>query len=140
MHFREDNNRFLIVLELGDEIISSLTEFAERKNIEGGFFEGIGALNEAEIGWFDLETKQYIKKELFGQREILSLKGNIARDEAGKPIVHCHILLGARDFTCEGGHLFSGRISVTCEIFLEPTSPIIRGIDDITGLKLWKLA
>ncbi|HHS50663.1 MAG TPA: DNA-binding protein [candidate division Zixibacteria bacterium] len=140
MQYRKENDLYLIALEIGDEVLESVIAFAEAEGIEGGVFSGIGAMNEAEIGWFDLENKEYRRREILGQRELLSLMGNFARDRGGAPIVHCHVVLGRGDFACEGGHLFHGRISVTGEIIFTPTSPISREFNEASGLKLWQMS
>ncbi len=138
MEYRKEEDGYIVVLEIGDEIIASLIEFARAESIEGGAFSGIGALGEMEIGFFDLEAKEYRRKEIFEQRELLSLAGNLAFD-GETPMVHAHVILGRPDFHCEGGHLFRGTVSVTCEIEFRPKLRIDREFDGATGLKLWRL-
>ncbi|MCK5833323.1 DUF296 domain-containing protein [bacterium] len=140
MRYKKENTGYLIVLDVGEEFVDSIIDFAKKEGIEGGVFYGVGAMNLAEIGFFDLEKKEYIKKNIEGQRELLSLKGNLAHDNDGNPIVHCHVIFGKADFATEGGHLFKGVVSVTCEIFFQQTSMIGRVFDSKTGLKLWQLS
>ena len=140
MNYRKENDgSYLLRLEIGDEIIESLKIFALSEGLCGAIFEGIGAVDRASVGYFDLEKHDYSRAEIIGQREVLSLKGNIAVDSEGEPIVHAHIILGDAKMNCAGGHLFSGRISVTGEIFVRPCEKILRSHNDATGLKLWKL-
>jgi hypothetical protein len=140
MHYREEyDGSYLICLEIGDDIVDSLRTFASNEGIRGGNFKGIGAIDRAVIGYFDLERKEYLKKEVVGQRELLSLIGNLGIDETGAIIVHAHIILGDRDMNCSGGHLFTSRISVTGEIIVHPTADIVRSSNLKTGLNLWNL-
>jgi len=140
MIYREEyDGSYLVCLEIGDEIIECLTEFARHEGIHGAVFEGIGAVNEGEIGYFDIEKRDYIRAQIPDQREMLSLKGNIALDSDGDFIVHAHVVLGDVDMGCIGGHLISGRISVTGEIHVRPVIDIRREPDKATGLKLWNL-
>ena len=140
MNYRqEENGRYLISLDIGDEIIEALTEFADSAGVASGQFTGIGALDSAELGYFDNEKREYLRKKIEGQREILSLIGNLAAGPGGEPILHAHIILGDPDFRLSGGHLFSGRISVTGEIYFRPTSDLERTPNSETGLNLWNL-
>jgi len=141
MEIREEfDGTYLIKLNIGDEIISSLEKFADENGIYGATFQGIGAVNFAEIGFFDLENKEYARTTIDGQREVLSLKGNIGRDGDGEVMIHAHIILGDKSFATQGGHLFKGKISVTGEIRLLPSGDIKREHEQKTGLKLWKLS
>src|SRR3954453_2323420 len=46
---------FRINLTKGDEIMSGMTEFAEKYHIRNGHFTGVGAINKAIFGWSDVE-------------------------------------------------------------------------------------
>jgi len=140
MEYREEyDGSYLIRLHKGDEIISSLISLADEFGLCGATFDGIGAVDKAEIGYFDTEMKDYVRVEIFDQRELLSLKGNIGSGPDEKLIVHAHVILGDRNMTVIGGHLFSGRVSVTVEIRLFPSDDIRREPDSETGLNLWEL-
>jgi len=140
MNFREEyDGSYLLCLEIGDDIIDSIAEFAREEGVKGATFMGIGAIDRAEIGYFDIDKKEYTRKTISGQRELLSLKGNIGFAEGGDIVVHAHVILGDADMACSGGHLFSSRISVTGEIAVHPVSDIVRTPEDTTGLKLWNL-
>ncbi|HDR91018.1 MAG TPA: DNA-binding protein [candidate division Zixibacteria bacterium] len=140
MNYREEfDGSYLLCLEIGDDIIASIAEFALEEGIRGAIFMGIGAIDRAEIGYFDLVRKEYARKAISGQRELLSLKGNIGIADEGEIVVHAHVILGDADMNCIGGHLFSSRISVTGEIAVHPVSDIVRSPENTTGLKLWNL-
>src|SRR5579862_6960223 len=44
---------YAVIFAKGDEILSGLTEFAEREKLTVGYFTAIGALQSARFGWFD---------------------------------------------------------------------------------------
>ncbi len=53
MKFKElEKNRYFIMLENGEEIIESLTEFLAANKITSGFFTAIGAVEKVELGYF----------------------------------------------------------------------------------------
>ena len=136
---RGENGVYAVVLHTGDDPIEALTEFARRERITGAVF-GIGALEWAEIGYFDVHKKQYLVRRVDGFFELLSLMGNIVFVD-GEPVVHIHIILGKPDYSTVGGHLMKGKVSVTGEIFVFPADipQLTRQESAEFGLKLWRM-
>ncbi|RPJ00262.1 MAG: DNA-binding protein [Candidatus Aminicenantes bacterium] len=108
---------YVVRLDAGEWIVETLKSLCARDAIGGGFFDGLGAVGEAEIGHFDPDSKDYTWVRLSGPYEIVSLYGNIATFD-GKPFIHAHIALGDNTFAVRGGHLREAVVSVTCEITL----------------------
>jgi hypothetical protein len=129
---------YIVRLDAGEKIVETLKALCERDAIGGGFFTGLGAVGEAEIGHFDPESNEYDWAQLAGAYEIVSLCGNITVAD-GKPFIHAHIALGDNTFAVKGGHLKEAVVSVTCEITLTRfRDEIARTKDAASGL--WKLA
>jgi predicted DNA-binding protein with PD1-like motif len=127
---------YAVVLSPGDEFSAQLLEFAKQQKLTAANFTAIGAFRQVEIGWFKLEKKDYERKQLEEQLEVLSLVGNIAEFD-GKPKIHAHVVLGRRDFTTLGGHLLSGHVRPTLEIVLHEAPRHLHRIHDPhTGLAL----
>ena len=118
MKIRRNETGFLVVLDVGDEVIVSLKKLADAERIGEASFTAIGAVRDVVLGYIDLETKSYLRRE-FGadSMELVSAIGNLARLE-GDPVVHCHATVGDREMHVYGGHLFQAIASVTVEIFL----------------------
>ncbi len=55
---------YMIRLETGDDILSSIKRFADAKRIRAAAFEGIGSLNRARLGHYDFKTRK-CKHEVF---------------------------------------------------------------------------
>lgn len=72
MEYRKFADTYVIRLDKGEEIISSLQAICEKENIRLGSVEGIGAADHAVIGLYDVANRQYHKKELNGPMEISS--------------------------------------------------------------------
>ena len=115
MTYQETPTGFVLRFFTGEEIYSGLVEFARAKGITAAWVQGLGALERAEIGYFDLHAKQYLRREITEDVEVAPLVGNLSRHE-GEPIPHLHVTLGRRDFTALAGHLFSGHAGATLEI------------------------
>src|SRR5262249_28503646 len=115
--------RFVMVLESGDEVVGSLTQFAKDQRITDASFTAIGAFSHAVLGYFDWKTKAYRRIPVEEQVEVVSLMGDIALDERDEPSVHAHAVLGTADGAALGGHLLEGKVRPTLEIVLSP-SPV----------------
>ncbi len=139
MKLKKYQRYYLLRLEKGDEIVKTVTEFVKIKKIKGAFVLGIGAGKEFTLGCFDPEKKTYIRRFFPGDWEIANLVGNISwLDE--ETIIHIHIVIGSTNFNTFSGHLFSGTVTATCEIFVMPLdSRLKRYRDSIIGLNLLDL-
>jgi len=124
---------------LGTDLLEELTRLAQERNIRSGRIQGIGATTHAVVAYYDQTAKKYLPMEFKGGMEILNLHGNISiRD--GKPFVHAHLLLGDREGNIFGGHLMPGTKLWACEVFIDEFDgeDLIRGLEEKTGLFLWK--
>jgi len=140
MKFKRLGNNIVVArLFPGDDPVECLVQLAERERIAGAV-SAIGVIEWAELGFFDLQTKQYIRKRFDEHMEILSLVGNISHKD-GKPVVHLHAILGREGFSTVGGHFFAGAVSATCEIVVIPwrNDELLRANDEFTGLNLWDI-
>jgi predicted DNA-binding protein with PD1-like motif len=130
---------YVIRLDDGERIIDSLRALCEQDKIGAGVLSGLGAVREAELGWFDREAKNYCTVLIRELCEIVSLHGNISLLD-GKPFLHCHIALGDRSFGVRGGHLREAVVSAACEITLTRFfDEIGRRRDEATGVYLLDL-
>lgn len=127
---------YLIVLYRGDDILSGMTEFAEKLNIRFAHFSGVGAISSGRLGSYDRGREMYHIIPIKGQAEITSFIGNIAVYN-GKPVVHVHMSVSQSDGTMRGGHLFNAIVWPTLEIMVtvEPT-PVYKKKENDTGFVL----
>ncbi|MBQ7653004.1 MAG: DNA-binding protein [Clostridia bacterium] len=116
MEYVIKGNTAIIRLDKGDEIYSSVLEFAKKENVKCGVVSGIGATDEMEVGVYDLYKEAYKRHYYFGNREILSLTGNIS--VMNGEYVHLHITTQGEESGAVGGHLFKAVVSMTAEIFV----------------------
>lgn len=131
---------YLIACHTGQEVMKGLNAFARRHALTAGHLTGIGAISDAEIGYFDPHQNSYLRTHEAGQAELLSLIGNLALFD-GEPFFHVHFSLGRRDGSARGGHLFSMTVRPTVELILTAYSkPVERSIDRATGLPLFELS
>jgi uncharacterized protein len=131
-----DVKTYLLEFRTGQEVMQGLLAFARKHGLVAGHLTGIGAVRHAVIGYFDPQTKTYLRSHEKGQAEVLSLTGNLALNE-NQPFFHVHVALGRRDGSARGGHLFEATVRPTVELVLTTyPKPVRRKTDPETGLPL----
>ena len=134
--FLQDNQRYVLRFDKGEEVVGGLKKFLSEKQITAGTFNAIGACSMAELSYFNLETKAYENKTFNEDLEIVSLTGNSAV-LGGEVALHCHGVLSGPDFVAHGGHINKLVVSATCEVFLiKLDGKMERKLDEKTGLNL----
>jgi uncharacterized protein len=130
---------FAVIFETGDEVIDGLTNFARQQKLNGSHFTAIGGFQQATLGYFEIERKDYKKIPLHEQVEVVSLVGDISLQK-DEPKVHAHAVLGRSDGSACAGHLIEGRVRPTLEVMLtEAPAQLQRQFDAASGLPLIRL-
>ena len=135
-HIAQDN-KIMLRIDKGEYINKTILDVASFYNLKFGWINGLGAIMDPELGYYDLKNKEYIKKTIIGEFELTNLVGNLTLKE-GDLFVHSHITFSDINFNTYGGHLFDCKIAVAGEflIFRSPTE-INRIYDDEIGLYTW---
>ena len=133
---RNGGATYVLIFEVGDEVMAELASFANEQQLEASDFSALGAFSSALLGFFDVGEKDYRKIPIDDQVEVLTLVGNITLDK-GEPKIHAHTVLGLADGTTRGGHLLEGHVRPTLELILtESPVQLRRRFDVETGLAL----
>ena len=98
---------FVMVCARGDDPVEALTAAAKRFDLSGASLTGIGAFSGVTLGFFDRTRRDYARRVIREQVEVVSLVGNVALD-AGEPRVHAHVVVARYDGSTLGGHLLGG--------------------------------
>jgi len=139
MKFRMEKSRAYMTLAKGDNINRTFESFAEVKGVGCAWLNGIGALENPEIGYYSLKDKFYYRKIFKGEYELTSLMGNITLKE-GKPFSHTHITFSDTEFRVFGGHLFNANITAAGEFIMQfGSDEMNREMNAAIGLPLWCL-
>ena len=137
MNYQKINRQnYIIRLARGERIIASLKKFCQKEKIKGGFFYGLGAVDEAEVAHYDVSTKKYSSKKFNTALEMVNLTGNIGFFQK-EIIIHAHASFADKNIQPLAGHLVEAKISGTAEIFLTKTKKLEKFYDQKTGLKLF---
>jgi predicted DNA-binding protein with PD1-like motif len=130
---------FALILDSGDEVVSSLERFAAENSLSASRLTAIGAFSDVTLGYFDWDRKDYERIYVAEQVEVLSLVGDIALD-GERPKLHAHVVLGRRDATTLGGHLLKASVRPTLEILLTDSPDYLcRRHDPQSGLALIRI-
>lgn len=139
MKYKRFGEDIVVRLEVGEEVVASLAEIAEREGVTFASVSGIGAADDIAVSVYDVKAKKYFDNEFREPMEITSLLGTVSEKD-GAPYIHIHATAGRRDGTAVGGHLKRAVISATCELVLHTVyGRVPRFYDERTGLNLMEL-
>jgi predicted DNA-binding protein with PD1-like motif len=139
MRSRAVEGGFLLRFDRGEKLPDALGVFCREQKIASATAQAIGALEDVELGYYDITAKKYERTRLSGSWELVSMMSVIASWEE-MPFVHTHVVLTGRDFSARGGHLFEGTVSVTVEMRLAAIGhEIHRVMNPETGLHMLDL-
>lgn len=105
-------NRMLIRLDEGDELLACLKKACLGQGVKRGVFSGFGQLSSLVMG------RPQPGKELHGEMQLLSLAGNVAEGKGGMA-VECCFSAAAEDGSVVGGRLQKGVAGTSIELVVE---------------------
>ncbi|PSQ15237.1 DNA-binding protein [Halobacteriales archaeon QS_8_69_26] len=138
MHHREVTpaGEYLARLETGRDWREQIEAFARERGIESAWFQGMGAVQDAEVWYYDQDDKEYEPIEFDEHLEVAACVGNVARLD-GEPFAHTHAVLGRDDAGTLSGHLNAGTVFAG-ELHLRAfEEPLVREHHPGTDLDLW---
>lgn len=137
MEYQLFGDTYVLRLDRGEEVVSSLKEFCQREKIALASVDGLGATDHLEICLYDVEKKMFHRHTFDEAMEITSLHGNVSTMD-GDTYLHLHINTADSELKVHGGHLSACRISATGELFIRKIDGHVeRRKDDVTGLNLY---
>ena len=114
--YKKIGNKYIVSINNHTEIVKALNAFCKEKGILSGSINGIGAIGELTLRFFNPKTKAYDDKTFREQMEISNLTGNISsmNEQSDYSALAGHLLSaiqnGAGEFVVED---YSERISRT---------------------------
>lgn len=127
-------------LERGERLVESLEKLIKKESLPSVWILGLGAAEWAELGFYDLQKKEYSWKKFEKPLEITGLQGNSAEKD-GELILHIHGSFSDENFNSIGGHVRELEVAGTCEILLHRwyKEDFKRSLDPDTRLSLLDL-
>ena len=138
MEYRKFNNKIVLRIDKGEEILEKIKEVALKENIKLANINALGAVGEFTVGVFKIQEKKYYSNEFKGDFEIVSLTGTI-NTMNGEFYSHLHMSAGDDKGHVFGGHLNKAIVSATCEMVITIIDGIVeREYNEEVGLNLFK--
>ena len=153
MHYREvDATReFLLRLETGADWRTEIEEFADLEGIDAAWFQAMGAVQDAEVWFYDQDVQEYQSVQFDEPLEVAACVGNVAdldsagrspagnrtESDDGERFAHTHAVLSRPSGQSLAGHLNAATVFAG-EVYLRAfDEPLVREHDETTDLDLW---
>ncbi len=78
---------WLVRFAHGEDVVNGVLDFARLNAIKGAWVNLLGAIEDPELGYYDLPTKSSTRRSFPGDWEIMGAVGNLAR--LGEPLPGC---------------------------------------------------
>jgi predicted DNA-binding protein with PD1-like motif len=138
MQYREvDTSReFLLRLETGADWRTEIEEFAALEDIDAAWFGAMGAVQDAEVWFYDQEDMEYRSVTFEEPLEVAACVGNVSFLD-GERFAHTHAVLSRPSGQSLAGHLNAATVFAG-EVYLRAfEEPLEREHDETTDLDLW---
>ncbi len=138
MNYRavESAGEYVARLETGAEWRTEIETLADEVDADAAWFTALGAVQDAELWFYDQDECAYYPIEFDEPLEVASCVGNVSLLE-GDRFAHTHAVLSDPDGTTYAGHLNEATVwagEVHMRVFEEPLE---RAYDETTELDLW---
>jgi len=127
---------YLARLDTGADWREQIETIASEADVEAGWFNAMGAVQDAEIWFYDQDDKEYRPASFDEPLEVATCVGNIALLE-GDVFAHTHAVFSRPDGATVAGHLDSATVFAG-EVYLQAfEESLVREYDERTELDLW---
>lgn len=130
------SSEYLARLETGADWREEIETLAREREVTTGWFNALGAVQDAEIWFYDQDVQEYQPVTFDEPLEVASCLGNVSLLD-GEVFAHTHAVLSRPDGTSIAGHLDSGTVFAG-EVYLRGFDiDLSREHHEPTGLDLW---
>lgn len=138
MHHREVDSvaEYVARFETGADWRAEIETLAREEDVQAGFFTALGAVQDAEVWFYDQDETEYRSVTFDEPLEVAACVGNVSLLE-GDVFAHTHAVLSRPSGQTLAGHLNAGTVFAgECHLraFAEPLE---RSHDATTDLDLW---
>jgi predicted DNA-binding protein with PD1-like motif len=132
----EGAREYVARLDHGRDWRAQIEAFAAEEGIDAAYFVGLGAVQDAELLFYDQDEGAYYPETFDEPLEVASCTGNVSWLDDER-FAHTHVVLSRADGSCVAGHLdtattFAGELYVR-----EFDTRLEREHDATTDLDLW---
>jgi predicted DNA-binding protein with PD1-like motif len=117
---------------------AEIETFADEEGIDAAFFYGLGAVEDAEVWFYDQNRQEYDSMVYAEPLEVAACVGNVSWLEDER-FAHTHAVLSRPDGEAIAGHLNSATVWAG-ELYVRAfETELKRAHDEPTDLDLWEL-
>jgi len=132
----ESAGEYVARLETGADWRTEIESLAAAVDAEAAWFSALGAVQDAEIWFYDQDSLTYEPVAFDEPLEVASCVGNVSLLE-GERFAHTHAVLSRPDGETLAGHLNAATVFAG-EVYLRAfEQPLERAHDETTDLDLW---
>lgn len=118
MEWTRSGEDLFVRLDEGEEIHTSLRTLSDEVGFNAAAItSGIGRTRHNAYGFMD-ENHIYQRYTILEPSELVTLQGNLARNQDGSAFTHLHATFTDDDTRVHAGHLFEATVEVVAEIHL----------------------
>ncbi len=140
MRYREvhADRGYVVRLAKDDDWRAQIERLAEREGVTAGWFVGLGAVQSAELWYYDQAAGAYAPFSVDEPMEVAACVGNVSRLD-GEVFAHTHAVLSDPDGRTVAGHLDAATVFAGEVMLWAFDADLERVPDDETDLDLWEL-
>ena len=134
----ETADEFVCRLDHGADWRAEIESLADAEDIDAAVFYGLGAVEDAEVWFYDQERMEYDSMVFAEPLEVAACVGNVSWLE-GERFAHTHAVLSRPDGEAIAGHLNSATVWAG-ELYVRAFDERLERVhDEPTDLDLWEL-
>jgi len=134
----ETSAEFVCRLDHGADWRAEIESLADAEAIDAAFFYGLGAVEDAEVWFYDQDSREYDSMMFTEPLEVAACVGNISWLDDDR-FAHTHAVLSRPDGDAIAGHLDSATVWAG-EVYVRAfDTTLSRTHDEPTDLDLWEL-
>jgi predicted DNA-binding protein with PD1-like motif len=138
MEYREvsGGREFVARLDHGGDWRGQIESLADETGVDAAWFTAMGAVQDAEVWFYDQDEQEYDAVEFAEPLEVASCVGNVSWLDDDR-FAHTHVVLSRRSGQSLAGHLNAATVFAG-EVYLrELDTRLERSHDETTDLDLW---
>jgi len=134
----ETSAEFVCRLDHGADWRAEIESLADAEAIDAAFFYGLGAVEDAEVWFYDQDRQEYDSMVFAEPLEVAACVGNVSWLDDER-FAHTHAVLSQPDGEAVAGHLNSATVWAG-ELYVRAFDTTLeRAHDEPTDLDLWEL-
>jgi predicted DNA-binding protein with PD1-like motif len=134
----ETTEEYVCRLDHGADWRAEIESLADDEGIDAAFFYGLGAVEDAEVWFYDQDRQEYDSMVFTEPLEVAACMGNVSWLD-GERFAHTHAVLSRPDGEAIAGHLDSATVWAG-ELYVRAFEQSLeRAHDEPTDLDLWEL-